>query len=69
VRLLPPESAAAAAPSPVPGAPGESSLGYCVHKIFGRGKKIRFMPPDRFLVNFPGFGIKTILADFLAPAE
>jgi len=60
-RLLPPESAA-------PSASG-AQLGYCTHKIFGRGKKIRFVPPDKFQVNFPGFGVKTILADFLTPAE
>jgi DNA helicase-2/ATP-dependent DNA helicase PcrA len=64
-RFLPPESAALRAS----GAQGEASLGYCTHKIFGRGKKIRFVPPDKFQVNFPGFGVKTILADFLTPAE
>jgi DNA helicase-2/ATP-dependent DNA helicase PcrA len=40
-----------------------------MHKVFGRGKKIRFVPPDKFQVNFPGFGVKTILAYFLTPAE
>ena len=70
-RLLPPESAIRAATSPAPGEQDDAprSLGYCVHKMFGRGKKIRFVPPDKFQVNFPGFGVKTILADFLTPAE
>jgi len=63
VRLLPPESASRVQD----GVP--HSLGYCTHKVFGRGKKIRFVPPDKFQVNFPGFGVKTILADFLMPAD
>jgi DNA helicase-2/ATP-dependent DNA helicase PcrA len=74
VRLLPPESAvqAEAALSPAPGVvqgDNPQRLGYCMHKLFGRGKKIRFVPPDKFQVNFPGFGVKTILADFLTPTE
>ncbi|MDR2696622.1 MAG: ATP-dependent helicase [Deltaproteobacteria bacterium] len=73
VRLTPPDVAAPAGgdPLPAPEAQGGAprGLGYCMHKIFGRGKKIRFVPPDKFQVNFPGFGVKTILADFLAPAE
>jgi DNA helicase-2/ATP-dependent DNA helicase PcrA len=66
-RLLPPESAAQAVPAS--GARGDAGLGYCTHTIFGKGKKIRFVPPDKFQVNFPGFGVKTILADFLTPTE
>jgi len=73
VRLLPPAPAlqTGAAPSSAPKAHGDvpRSLGYCTHKTFGRGKKIRFVPPDKFQVNFPGFGVKTILADFLTSAE
>jgi DNA helicase-2/ATP-dependent DNA helicase PcrA len=73
VRLLPPEPAvqAGAVSSSAPEAHGgdPQSLGYCTHKKFGRGKKIRFVPPDKFQVNFPGFGVKTILADFLTSAE
>jgi DNA helicase-2/ATP-dependent DNA helicase PcrA len=84
-RPLPPEAAASPASGaqgdalsaetrplvekPASGAQDDASLGYCTHKVFGRGKKIRFVPPDKFQVNFPGFGVKTILADFLAPAE
>jgi DNA helicase-2/ATP-dependent DNA helicase PcrA len=70
-RLLPPESVIRLGASSAPEERGDAprSLGYCMHKIFGRGKKIRFVPPDKFQVNFPGFGVKTILADFLTPAE
>ncbi len=42
-------------------------LGYCHHKIFGRGKMIKFIAPDKYQVNFSGFGLKTILKDFLIP--
>lgn len=44
-------------------------LGYCQHKIFGRGKMIKFLPPDKYQVNFPGFGLKVIMEDFLTPEE
>jgi DNA helicase-2/ATP-dependent DNA helicase PcrA len=43
--------------------PGE--LGACRHKIFGRGKVVALVPPDKVKVNFPGFGLKTILAEYL----
>ena len=73
VRLLPPESAVQARPAPLSAPRAQDgvpqSLGYCTHTVFGRGKKIRFVPPDKFQVNFPGFGVKTILADFLTPAD
>ncbi len=46
--------------------PDGKKLGYCRHKIFGRGKAIKFLPPDKMQVNFPGLGIKTILIDYLA---
>jgi len=39
--------------------------GYCTHKIFGRGKIVKVLPPDKYQVNFPGFGLKVILADYL----
>ncbi|MEG2173415.1 MAG: ATP-dependent helicase [Desulfovibrionaceae bacterium] len=44
-------------------------LGFCHHKIFGRGKMIKFLPPDKYQVNFPGFGLKVIMADFLRREE
>ncbi len=46
---------------------GPLPLGYCHHKIFGRGKMIKFVAPDKYQVNFSGFGLKTILKDFLTP--
>lgn len=44
-------------------------LGFCQHKIFGRGKMVKFLPPDKYQVNFPGFGLKVIMADFLRMEE
>ncbi len=43
--------------------PGQ--LGACRHKIFGQGKVVAHIPPDKYKVNFPGFGLKVILADYL----
>jgi DNA helicase-2/ATP-dependent DNA helicase PcrA len=40
-------------------------LGFCNHKIFGRGKIIARPEPNKYKVNFPGFGIKTIIGDYL----
>lgn len=69
--------ARAAAPSPGPAAAASvldaakaatatgKALCFCRHKIFGRGRIVRFMPPDKVQVNFAGFGVKVILADYL----
>ncbi len=73
VRLLPPQEGFSAPVAPTPTASFASAasagetprLGYCQHKIFGRGKMIKFLPPDKYQVNFTGFGVKTILKDFL----
>ena len=43
----------------------EGELCYCRHRIFGRGKIIRHLPPDKVQVNFPGFGLKVILSEYL----
>lgn len=43
----------------------QGKSGYCLHKIFGRGKIIQHLPPDKYRVNFPGFGLKVIMAAFL----
>ena len=40
-------------------------LGLCEHKIFGQGKIIADLPPDKVRVNFPGFGLKVIIKDYL----
>ena len=45
------------------------ACGYCRHKIFGRGKIVRRLPPDKVQVNFPGFGLKVILEEYLLPEE
>ena len=56
-------------PAPVfsPLEPGKS--GYCHHKIFGRGKVVQHLPPDKYRVNFPGMGLKVIMAAFLRMEE
>lgn len=42
-----------------------TKLGFCKHKIFGKGKIIARPEPNKYKVNFPGFGIKTIIGDYL----
>jgi DNA helicase-2/ATP-dependent DNA helicase PcrA len=37
----------------------------CRHRIFGRGKIIQHLPPDKMQVDFPGFGSKVILTEYL----
>ena len=45
--------------------PNPAKFGFCRHKIFGKGKIIAQPEPNKFKVNFPGFGIKTIIGDYL----
>ncbi len=45
------------------------SLGYCTHRIFGRGKIIQKLPPDKYRVNFPGVGLKVIMGAYLVREE
>ncbi len=52
-------------PAPTTAWADPTRLGYCTHRIFGRGKIIAAPGPDKYRVNFPGFGVKTILADYL----
>jgi DNA helicase-2/ATP-dependent DNA helicase PcrA len=47
----------------------EGRNGYCRHKMFGRGKIIKFLPPDKYQVNFNGIGLKVIMGSFLEPDE
>lgn len=42
---------------------------FCRHKIFGRGKIVEHLFPDKCRVNFPGFGLKVILKDYLILEE
>ncbi len=73
---LPPEERAPAPaatsvePAAAPEASGTASaaagaLCYCRHRIFGRGKIVKELPPDKVQVNFPGFGLKVILREYL----
>ena len=48
---------------------GGAGFGYCRHKVFGRGKIVEQLPPDKCRVNFPGFGLKVILSAFLTLEE
>jgi DNA helicase II / ATP-dependent DNA helicase PcrA len=50
-------------------APPATANGFCRHKIFGRGKIVGVLPPDKYRVNFPGFGLKVIIADYLQLEE
>ncbi|WP_027368116.1 ATP-dependent helicase [Desulfocurvibacter africanus] len=42
-----------------------TKLGFCTHRVYGRGKIIAEAAPGKYRINFPGFGIKTILAEYL----
>lgn len=44
-------------------------LGYCRHRIFGRGKIIKMLDDGKVQVNFPGFGLKVILGEYLMPED
>ncbi len=67
VQLLPPSDNKKKIESEQPTVSKSESLplGYCQHKIFGRGKMVKFLPPDKYQVNFSGFGLKVIMKDFL----
>jgi DNA helicase-2/ATP-dependent DNA helicase PcrA len=45
--------------------PEQTNCHYCIHKIFGRGKVITHIPPNKYKVNFPGVGLKTVIGDYL----
>lgn len=38
---------------------------FCRHRIFGRGKIVEQLPPDKCRVYFPNFGLKVIFTHFL----
>ena len=52
-------------PPPSGPRPDPSKLGLCRHRIFGQGKIVAEVPPNKFRVNFPGFGLKVIVAEYL----
>lgn len=62
-------SAVRSAAPPQPAGPAKAvsaaTMGYCQHKIFGRGKIIANLDDGKVRVNFPNFGPKVILADYL----
>ena len=62
VRSAPPRQAT---PRPATGAATPVGMGYCRHKIFGRGKVIATLDDGKVRVNFPNFGPKVILAAYL----
>lgn len=66
---LPRYAAAPSSGSAPSDAADAGACGYCRHRIFGRGKIVRRLPPDKVQVNFPGFGLKVILAEYLLPEE
>jgi len=49
--------------TPVNGA--AARMGFCTHKIYGRGKIIEHIAPDKYRVNFQNFGLKVIVAQYL----
>lgn len=57
----------APAPAPEAGTPraDPKKLGYCTHKIFGRGKIVADLGAGKMQINFPGFGLKVILSEYL----
>lgn len=54
---------------PLSGKKPSQKMGYCRHKIFGRGKILKYIDDEKVQVNFPGFGPKIILADYLQLEE
>ncbi len=44
-------------------------LGYCRHKVFGRGKIIEEVDADKVRVNFAGMGLKVIMKNYLTFEE
>ena len=66
-RLFTPEKHAAKPSEPQSRTrPAGKKLGFCRHKIFGRGKIVAELPGGKYRINFPGMGLKTILADYVS---
>lgn len=59
------DSSGFGASRPEAGSAQQPRFGFCSHRIFGRGKIIEELPPDKYRVNFAGFGLKVILAEYL----
>ncbi|GAB7022938.1 ATP-dependent helicase [Salidesulfovibrio brasiliensis] len=65
VHAKSPSRAAASAEPKQPSGKPATKLGYCNHKIFGKGKIIAEIGPDKYRINFPGFGLKVIIKDYV----
>jgi DNA helicase-2/ATP-dependent DNA helicase PcrA len=56
---------------PTPSAPKAGASGSvrapqtCRHKIFGQGRIVERIEPDKYKINFPGFGLKVIMQDYV----
>lgn len=46
-----------------------SQCGFCRHRIFGRGKIVEYISPDKCRVHFPNIGLKVILTNYLVLEE
>jgi DNA helicase-2/ATP-dependent DNA helicase PcrA len=64
-RPGPGEDFSAEAPRPASSAQTPVQGTYCRHKIFGRGKVVQRVEPNKYKINFPGFGLKLIIEDFV----
>lgn len=65
-RLAPaPMAPEGSSPSASPAGAIPKDGGFCRHKIFGRGKIVAVVPPDKYRILFPGFGLKLILQNYV----
>ncbi len=65
--VMPPDSSAPSSAATTGSSPKTApmKMGHCTHKIFGRGKIIERIEPNKLRINFPGFGPKVIVEDFV----
>ena len=59
-NVVPPPNEAPSPPTSIP-----TDGGMCRHKIFGRGRIVAVVPPDKYRIHFPGFGLKLILQNYV----
>jgi DNA helicase-2/ATP-dependent DNA helicase PcrA len=53
-------------PTPKTGSSGSARAPQtCRHKIFGQGRIVERIEPDKYKINFPGFGLKVIMQDYV----
>lgn len=65
--VIDPDTSEDARPSPFlsTAQPPGAANGFCRHRIFGRGKVVAHLGEGKCRVNFPGFGMKVILSEYL----